>query len=128
MLTRITTDRRAVSAIEYGLLAALIAIAALVAIAMTGAKLKGTFTTIGNSMQGQSAGTDPYAAFNVTSCTAGSGAQFNNGTFNFNMRYPSACPPTNVGFTSLSPGFLSTPLKLPGINGWGGRLVHSIFW
>ena len=43
-------DRRAATAIEYGLIAALIAVAAITAMSKLGSKLKNTFTTVTAAM------------------------------------------------------------------------------
>jgi len=44
--TRLLADKRAATAIEYGLLAALIALACLIAFQMLGLSLEGVFNTI----------------------------------------------------------------------------------
>ena len=43
-------DRRAVTALEYGLIAALIAVVIIGAVSAVGTKLTATFTTIGKSI------------------------------------------------------------------------------
>jgi pilus assembly protein Flp/PilA len=45
------TDRRGATAIEYGLIAALIAVAAIGAMSTLGGKLKNTFTNVSNNMK-----------------------------------------------------------------------------
>lgn len=45
------TDRRGATAIEYGLIAALIAVAAIGAMSSLGTKLKNTFTNVSNNMK-----------------------------------------------------------------------------
>jgi pilus assembly protein Flp/PilA len=44
-------DRRGATAIEYGLIAALIAVAAISAMSSLGGKLKTTFTNVSNNMK-----------------------------------------------------------------------------
>lgn len=48
--TRFMSDRRAVTALEYGMIAALIAAVIVGAVTTIGTKLNGTFTSIGNSL------------------------------------------------------------------------------
>lgn len=48
--TRLIHDRRGATAIEYGLIAALIALAALIAFQMLGLSLQGVFMTINNAL------------------------------------------------------------------------------
>ena len=43
-------DRRAVTALEYGLIAALIAVVIIGAVTTLGTNLKATFTTVGNAI------------------------------------------------------------------------------
>ena len=50
IVRRLTEDRRGVTAIEYGLIAALIAIAAIVAMTSVGGSLSGTFSSIAGSL------------------------------------------------------------------------------
>ena len=50
VLTRLVNDSRGVTAIEYGLIAALIAVAAIVMITLVGTNLTNTFSTVGNSL------------------------------------------------------------------------------
>ena len=50
-------DNAGATAIEYGLIAALIAVAAIGAMQTLGTNLKTTFTTAGNSLGGAAAGT-----------------------------------------------------------------------
>lgn len=45
-------DQRAATAIEYGLIAALIAVASIVAFRMLGLTLSGVFNTINNALTG----------------------------------------------------------------------------
>ena len=53
MLTRIATNEEAATAIEYGLIAALIAIACIMAFQMLGLNLANIFTTATNAMAGR---------------------------------------------------------------------------
>jgi pilus assembly protein Flp/PilA len=50
VLTRLVNDSRGVTAIEYGLIAALIAVAAIVMITLVGTNLTNTFSTVANSL------------------------------------------------------------------------------
>ena len=50
VLTRLSNDSRGVTAIEYGLIAALIAVAAIVMITSVGTNLGDVFTTVANSL------------------------------------------------------------------------------
>ena len=50
LMLRFKGDRRGVSAIEYGLLAALVGVAITAAATTLGTKLAGLFTAIGNSL------------------------------------------------------------------------------
>ncbi|WP_407668217.1 Flp family type IVb pilin [Novosphingobium rosa] len=50
MLKRLVVDQRAATAIEYGLIAALIAVAAIVAMRGLGNQLKTTFNTASSAM------------------------------------------------------------------------------
>ena len=57
MLVRVTeaahalkADRRAVTALEYGLIAALIAVVIIGAVTTVGTRLTHTFTTVGNAL------------------------------------------------------------------------------
>ncbi len=52
---RLKTDRRAVTALEYGLIAALIAGVIITAVATVGTDIKGTFTAIGTQITGATA-------------------------------------------------------------------------
>ena len=49
-LRKLIRDSKGATAIEYGLIAALIAVAAIGAISGTGSKLKGTFTNVSNKL------------------------------------------------------------------------------
>jgi pilus assembly protein Flp/PilA len=49
-LESLVQDESGVTAIEYGLIAALIAVAAIVAISLVGTNLSKTFNTVANSM------------------------------------------------------------------------------
>ncbi len=44
------SDRRAVTALEYGLIAALIAVVIIGAVTTVGTRLTNTFTTVGNAL------------------------------------------------------------------------------
>lgn len=46
----LTADRRAVTALEYGLIAALIAVVIIGAVTTVGTRLTHTFTTVGNAL------------------------------------------------------------------------------
>ena len=50
-LKRMWRDTRAATAIEYGLIAALIAVAAITAMGNVGNKLKTTFTNVSNNLK-----------------------------------------------------------------------------
>ena len=50
MVRRLTGDRRGVTAIEYGLIAALIAIAAIAAMQLLGTSLSNTFSDVATTM------------------------------------------------------------------------------
>lgn len=50
-MLRIIKDRRAATAIEYGLIAALIAVAAIAAMQGLGNKMKTTFTNVSSNMK-----------------------------------------------------------------------------
>jgi len=50
VLTRLINDSRGVTAIEYGLIAALIAVAAIAMISSVGTNLTNTFSTIASSL------------------------------------------------------------------------------
>jgi pilus assembly protein Flp/PilA len=50
MLQRLLHDRRGVTAIEYALIAALIAVAAIAAFSIVGTHLSTTFSTIANKL------------------------------------------------------------------------------
>ena len=50
VLTRLVNDSRGVTAIEYGLIAALIAVAAIAMISSVGTNLTNTFSTVANSL------------------------------------------------------------------------------
>ncbi|PZU07298.1 Flp family type IVb pilin [Sphingomonas sp.] len=52
-LRKLAGDRRGATAIEYGLIAALIAVAAIGAMSTLGTKLKNTFTNVSNNMNAQ---------------------------------------------------------------------------
>ncbi|WOK35872.1 Flp family type IVb pilin [Sphingomonas sp. C3-2] len=52
MLKRLWTDRRGATAIEYGLIAALISLAAIIAFQMLGLSLVDTLNTLTNAMRG----------------------------------------------------------------------------
>lgn len=49
-INKLMRDEAGATAIEYGLIAALIAVAAIVAMQSMGTKLKGTFETVGNKL------------------------------------------------------------------------------
>jgi pilus assembly protein Flp/PilA len=49
-LLRLLRDTRAATAIEYGLIAALIAVAAIAALTSVGTNLKGTFNKVSNKL------------------------------------------------------------------------------
>ena len=51
-LLQLKTDRRAVTALEYGLIASLIAVAIIVAVTALGTKLAGTFDLIATKLPG----------------------------------------------------------------------------
>ena len=50
IVRRLMGDRRGVTAIEYGLIAALIAIAAIVMMALVGTNLTNTFSTVASAL------------------------------------------------------------------------------
>jgi pilus assembly protein Flp/PilA len=50
-LTKLMNDSRGATAIEYGLIAALIAVAAITAMKGIGSKLNSTFTSVSNDLQ-----------------------------------------------------------------------------
>ena len=50
MLTRFLNDENGATAIEYGLIAALIAIVIIATVALVGGKLNNTFSTVQNSL------------------------------------------------------------------------------
>jgi pilus assembly protein Flp/PilA len=50
IVRRLTEDRRGVTAIEYGLIAALIAIAAIVMMGLVGTNLTNTFSTVASAL------------------------------------------------------------------------------
>ena len=50
VLTRLVNDSRGVTAIEYGLIAALIAVAAIVMITLVGTNLTNTFSTVASNL------------------------------------------------------------------------------
>jgi pilus assembly protein Flp/PilA len=52
MLIRLLKDRRGATAIEYGLIAALIAMACIIAFQSLGLDLAGIFTTIADTLAG----------------------------------------------------------------------------
>jgi pilus assembly protein Flp/PilA len=52
-LRKIAGDRRGATAIEYGLIAALIAVAAIGAMSTLGTKLKNTFSNVSNNLNVQ---------------------------------------------------------------------------
>ncbi len=49
-ITKFFRDEEGATAIEYGLIAGLIAVAIIVAVTQVGTNLKGTFTFIGNKL------------------------------------------------------------------------------
>ena len=51
-MRNLLADERAATAIEYGLIVALIAVAMITALQFTGNELSGTFSTIGTAMGG----------------------------------------------------------------------------
>ena len=61
-LTRLLRDERGSTAIEYGLMAALIAVAAIQALASLGAELSLTFGSAAEAMSGESGPTTPILA------------------------------------------------------------------
>jgi pilus assembly protein Flp/PilA len=50
LVTRFVSDESGVTAIEYGLIAALIAVVIIAAVATVGTALKGTFSTVAASL------------------------------------------------------------------------------
>lgn len=50
LMTRIRRDEEGATAIEYGLLAALVAVAIIAAVTIIGTQLDLTFTAVGNSL------------------------------------------------------------------------------
>jgi pilus assembly protein Flp/PilA len=50
MLCQLWRSENAATAIEYGLIAALIAVAAIAALQLTGTNLSGTFNTVANNL------------------------------------------------------------------------------
>jgi pilus assembly protein Flp/PilA len=50
MLTRFAKDESGATAIEYGLIAALIAVVVIVALRTIGTNLNATFTSVGNAL------------------------------------------------------------------------------
>ena len=52
MLKRLWTDEEGVTAIEYGLIAALIAVAIIGAVTLVGGNLTNTFTAVTNALPG----------------------------------------------------------------------------
>ena len=50
VMIKLLRDRKAATAIEYGLIAALIAVAAIGSMKTLGGRLKNTFSNVGNSM------------------------------------------------------------------------------
>lgn len=54
LLHRLMTDARGATAIEYGLIAALISLACIIAFVNLGLSLTGTLNTITNAMRGTS--------------------------------------------------------------------------
>ncbi len=50
LIARFATNESGATAIEYGLIAALIAVAIVTAVTTVGTKLTNTFTTIGNKL------------------------------------------------------------------------------
>lgn len=55
-MIRLFKDESGATAIEYGLIAALISVAAIVAMQAVGTSLQGTFNSISTSLSGASAG------------------------------------------------------------------------
>ncbi len=55
LIRRLVRDRKAATAIEYGLIAALIAVAAIAAMQGLGSSLNTTFTNVSTAMSGGSA-------------------------------------------------------------------------
>ncbi|MET3710294.1 pilus assembly protein Flp/PilA [Sphingomonas trueperi] len=51
MLRKLVANRRGATAIEYGLIAALIAVAAIAAMQGLGSSLNGTFTNVSSNMK-----------------------------------------------------------------------------
>ena len=56
LIRNILANKKGATAIEYGLIAALIAIAAITAMTSLGGQLSTTFNKVATSMQGQSGG------------------------------------------------------------------------
>lgn len=50
LLARFSSDKRAVTAMEYGLIAALVAVVIIAGLTTLGSKLTGLFTTISSSL------------------------------------------------------------------------------
>jgi pilus assembly protein Flp/PilA len=52
LFARFLKNESGATAIEYGLIASLIAVATIAAVSTTGVKLKNTFSNIGNNLKG----------------------------------------------------------------------------
>jgi pilus assembly protein Flp/PilA len=52
LFSRFTKDESGATAIEYGLIAALVAVAIIAALSFLGNELKDTFNVVGNKLQG----------------------------------------------------------------------------
>jgi pilus assembly protein Flp/PilA len=69
MNLRVIRNRSGATAIEYGLLAALISIAAVIAIELTGVNLTALFGGIGNSLQSVGSGNSPTQSASSSPCS-----------------------------------------------------------
>lgn len=58
-IRKIFADKKGATAIEYGLIAALIAVAAITAMGAIGTNLNDTFTTVSDSIDTEAAPVDP---------------------------------------------------------------------
>lgn len=61
-LRKLARDEQGATAIEYGLIAALIAVVCIGAFQMIGNNLKGTLKEVGTALEGQGTGTTPPPA------------------------------------------------------------------
>ena len=72
LLTRLINDERGVTAVEYGLIAALIAVAAVAVMATVGTNLKGTFSTVGSKLEAPESNDQPQSRhFVLLQCASG---------------------------------------------------------